>query len=713
MADGRDSERDGGALRLTVQGAAVLLFGFHAWRYAGFLIDDAYISLRYARHWVDGHGLVFNPGEVVEGYTNFLWTVLGGGALWLGLDGMLVWQVVSALSTVAILGAVARLARLLGGGADERRLDVAPWIFLLGLEAFGYWATTGMETTFYTALFVWATVLCLEESLSGRRRGSVVLFVALALTRPEGVLVFALAHGLVWVLRERTPAALRRHVIDGLLFAVAYGLYFAWRYGFYGRPFPNTYYAKITAGPEQWTNGFINLKQWVLSSPVFAAALVLPSLLLISADRRRRVDRLTVAWGLCLAYVAYVVSVGGDFMPFFRFFFPVVPLLAVLIAVLLQEFVGGARRRVAVAAGLLALQALAGLVDEQSYRAFVAHRTTVVGQEVGRFFAELLPAGSWMGVNTVGSLPYESRLPTIDGLGLTDADIASHPVYVISPLWSGHRRGWGESMRRRRPEVILWYNSAGLREPHYLGDRQLADDPYFRFFYQRQQAVLPVRRGENVIEDQVSREPVLERFLGTPFGRPTAGRARARAPELGLSFAVEDGFLSRTLAHEADIEVVYFRLRDDAESLWPLIDEGTADRKAEVRAFVDRVAEAWRALPSPPVDPTAAAQVRALCEQVRQAMGRGDVDYAKEMLSRAARLNGQAREPLVFQYVANVAVGEKDLFLAVQAQREALRLDPGSELYRRNLEALLMTPYEDFTGAGRRESRAEAGGDEP
>ena len=37
-----------------------------------FAIDDAYISLRYAENWANGYGPVFNPGERVEGYTNFL-----------------------------------------------------------------------------------------------------------------------------------------------------------------------------------------------------------------------------------------------------------------------------------------------------------------------------------------------------------------------------------------------------------------------------------------------------------------------------------------------------------------------------------------------------------------------------------------------------------------------------------------------------------------
>jgi hypothetical protein len=38
--------------------------------------DDAYISYRYARNLSRGLGLVFNPGEKVEGYSNLLYVLL-------------------------------------------------------------------------------------------------------------------------------------------------------------------------------------------------------------------------------------------------------------------------------------------------------------------------------------------------------------------------------------------------------------------------------------------------------------------------------------------------------------------------------------------------------------------------------------------------------------------------------------------------------------
>ena len=46
-----------------------------AWK-VRFLEDDAFITYRFSRNLAQGRGLVFNPGEKVEGYTNFLWTVI-------------------------------------------------------------------------------------------------------------------------------------------------------------------------------------------------------------------------------------------------------------------------------------------------------------------------------------------------------------------------------------------------------------------------------------------------------------------------------------------------------------------------------------------------------------------------------------------------------------------------------------------------------------
>src|SRR5262245_41845498 len=45
-----------------------------------YVVDDAYISFRYAKNLADGQGFVFNAGSPVEGVTNLLWTLVLAGA---------------------------------------------------------------------------------------------------------------------------------------------------------------------------------------------------------------------------------------------------------------------------------------------------------------------------------------------------------------------------------------------------------------------------------------------------------------------------------------------------------------------------------------------------------------------------------------------------------------------------------------------------------
>src|SRR5687768_6252470 len=82
-------------------GCAIATFHQKDW---GF--DDAYISYRYAANLVAGHGLVFNPGERVEGYSNFLYVMLvAPGIALFGRDAAYSWSV--ALNVLLLLGALA------------------------------------------------------------------------------------------------------------------------------------------------------------------------------------------------------------------------------------------------------------------------------------------------------------------------------------------------------------------------------------------------------------------------------------------------------------------------------------------------------------------------------------------------------------------------------------------------------------------------------
>src|SRR4029434_7187421 len=84
-----------------------------AWFARGAPIDDAFITFRYAANLVAGHGLVFNPGERVEGYSNFLWTILIAAGLRLGIDPVGASKALGAgFAVLAVAGAAVSLRHM-------------------------------------------------------------------------------------------------------------------------------------------------------------------------------------------------------------------------------------------------------------------------------------------------------------------------------------------------------------------------------------------------------------------------------------------------------------------------------------------------------------------------------------------------------------------------------------------------------------------------
>src|SRR5438552_14268375 len=80
-----------------------------------FVTDDAYISFVYARNFARHGQLVFNLGERVEGYTNFLWTVLLGMLLRLGIPAAWSSRILGAGCALATVVVAVRFGRRRAG----------------------------------------------------------------------------------------------------------------------------------------------------------------------------------------------------------------------------------------------------------------------------------------------------------------------------------------------------------------------------------------------------------------------------------------------------------------------------------------------------------------------------------------------------------------------------------------------------------------------
>ncbi len=444
-------------LAVALLAAAVAFFLLEAWPQR-VPPDDAFISFRYARNLSAGHGLVFNPGERVEGITNLLWTLLL--ALGIALGG-------SALDIAHVLDLVAGSAALVAAFAFARAIlppgrawvaGFAPALLLAG-PSFTFWSTAGLGTTLFVAL-----VTATFAAQASGRMGWATLGACLAtLTRPEGALTAAILMGfhLLWKHREgwrawREPA----------LYALFLLLLTGFRLAYYGEPVPNTFYAKVGGIPMsrglRQVGGFLE-----------AGAAPLLVLALVAVLRERRTWPAGV---FAAAMFAYVVSIGGDVFSLWRFLLAPLALL-VGIALLGSVAAFALRAWLLVPAALLLALSLstyvfgrpAGALDltlptqrqvilENGWKSRCVFHN--MASRYGVEFQDRAERGEpiqLVAVGAVGAIGYYTELPILDIYGITNAQVARSretPSRWFRHL-PGHIRTDADYVLSRRPDYLM------------------------------------------------------------------------------------------------------------------------------------------------------------------------------------------------------------------------------------------------------------------
>lgn len=470
--------------------AVAALFLAHA-LFLACVADDAYISFRFGRNLAAGNGWVWNAGEPpVEGFTSPLWVLFGALCFKLGLDPARPAQVAGILASLASLAITYRFGR--------RHLGLSPlaawWppLFLALSGPFATWGASGMETSLFGTLLLGSLHLHLSgaDGRGGSRSVAYLLLVLATLVRPEGLLLFAVLAALDFAGPRGHPRrSARRIMAPWLLYLVPFALYFAWRYGEFGFPLPNTFYAK--AG----LSAFIVLRGMVYTAYFVIHYLVpwLPLALLLAWERggpsirnafavlrHPEQHRETLPWVWMLALLAvyglYVIGVGGDYMAMDRFFVPVLPLVYLPIgwmAARLLAGLDGAPARRALAASSLMLGAGVTLLHSTPADALIFskprgqqglfegvenERLSVIRfTSVGRFFdARKHSRDEMLASPVVGAIGYFADMKILDMLGLTDVHIAhAAPREPLGLGFPGHERSDPLYVARRRPTYVF------------------------------------------------------------------------------------------------------------------------------------------------------------------------------------------------------------------------------------------------------------------
>ncbi|MBI5285131.1 MAG: hypothetical protein HY874_08570 [Chloroflexi bacterium] len=449
-----------------IAGSGVILL-LHGPLYFHYTSDDAYISYRYARNFADGAGLVWNRGDWVEGYSNFLWVLTLAGVRKLGVDLVFGGRWLGfALAVAGGAGTYALSTRLLGGAAG-RAAGLAAALLLAAFGPWAAWSSAGLEGPLFAALVLAAVLLHLREADAPHAPPiSGAVWALAALTRPDGVVLFAISGAFKLgeaIVRQRSAAPsrpMRREVI-GLAawaagFAVIFAPYWVWRWIAYDSFFPNTYYAKVGAGIDQYRRGLHYLASF---SREYAAWLLLLVPMAAALTPIRRGPLLYVA-ALAAGWMAYVVYVGGDSLARYRFLAPILPLELAAIAAsgtaIVSALAAGRNRWLVEGACVAAVAALFGLaLHASSDDAALPPERLAVEQrvEIGRWLHDNMPRTASIAVIPAGAIPYESQLPAIDMLGLSDRHIAHRDV-PIGFLAAGHEKSDSQYVLDRRPDII-------------------------------------------------------------------------------------------------------------------------------------------------------------------------------------------------------------------------------------------------------------------
>jgi hypothetical protein len=256
-----------------IMGLVIPFASYQAYRYR-WVCDDAFISFRYARNFIRGLGLIYNEGEIVEGYTNFLWTL--GIALGMKLDidplrwvqGLGILSYIGSILVVYFFGlknylqykSFQHTASAQLSSEKESELNLSLYekgylplgAILLGLQTHAQiYATGGLETSFFGFLIICGYSLIIYSKKLGNIVFGQFLLTLSAMTRPEGLLF--LTFGLLYVIffhRRKFSAfqAKVRIIFSFIPFLLVYVPYWVWRLTYYERFFPNTYYAKYGQG---------------------------------------------------------------------------------------------------------------------------------------------------------------------------------------------------------------------------------------------------------------------------------------------------------------------------------------------------------------------------------------------------------------------------------------------------------------------------------
>lgn len=399
------------------------------------VIDDSYITARYAANFADGAGLTFNVGyPPVEGFSDPLWLA------WLAL----VYRIFGSSSVIlgakllSLISLFAIAVVFLRTSYEANASRAASWVatgLLLALPSTMLWSLAGLETMLYALLILLIVVFTAREIRLRSALPLATIFVGLAtLVRPEAPMFFAaivLSKACAWWSGDKgeNRQFWRSFLADAGTLCVILLLILSFRFHYFHALVPNTFFVKA-GGASKIFKGAKYIARFLTDPLTFVLAI--GTLYGILRNWRRPI---VLASTICIALqLAFVLWSGGDWMPLGRFMVPILPVCLYPFALafddahaaLNQTAVPSARRAIALAVVLvLAVSHLIFGIDAIRALNWRFSHGLDTREALGVWMNHNLSKNTWVAYGDVGALPFYSRLEWIDFNGLVTREVAA------------------------------------------------------------------------------------------------------------------------------------------------------------------------------------------------------------------------------------------------------------------------------------------------
>ncbi len=410
--------------------------------------DDPYITFRYARNLLSGHGFVYNVGERVLSTTAplYAFTLAGLGLIWPDLPAL-----GRALSAVCLVVGALCLYMLSAGKGRAAEGMLAALLLSLSPELI---PTFGAET----CAVVMLTLGALLAYSRSRHLLSALLLAAVVMVRPDGLLVAVSVS--IYHLVKRRPVPWRAVA----LWAALVGIWYAGLWWYFGNPLPVTLQAKQHQGQmaisDSFFDGFVATFRARLGLPLYWLHSILAVVGLVRVATKSRHWIPLLLWTV-LYFLAYTIL---GVSRYFWYYGPLAPAIAVLVAegtVTALRAIGRLRlprSLVFSASGLAVVALLLPLLVQVMAVGWSEDPRVEVYREIGRWLQERTEPEESVGVLEAGIIGYYAERRIVDFAGLLQPEVAQRlgpsSTYEDSAAWA---------IQRYWPDYVLLHASSFTR----------------------------------------------------------------------------------------------------------------------------------------------------------------------------------------------------------------------------------------------------------